>query len=128
WQSLMPVLSPITGMTLQVSFTMAQVNGATLSMFFLGEEVTDNGTVATLNITTDPGSQERVLVVEWNDNIGDGYRLVLPRAQMTNREALSLTRSDSINLGLTFSALDDNGIAGYLLSNNANLIDDASSS
>lgn len=123
WQSLMPVLSPITGMTLEVSFVMAQVNKETLALFFLGEEFTDDGATARLNINSNPGSQERCLVVEWEDNIGDDYRLVLPRAQMTNREELSLTRGDSINLGLTFSALDDNGIAGYLLSNNENLMD-----
>lgn len=123
WQSLMPVLSPITGMTLEVAFVMAQLNKDTLSLFFLGEEFTDDGTTATLNINANPGSQERCLVIEWTDSSGDTYRLVIPRAQMTEREELTLTRGESTNLGLTFSALDDDGIAGYLLTDNVNAMD-----
>src|SRR5690554_129362 len=126
WQSLMPVLSPITGMTLEVSFVMAQVNRDTLSLFFLGEDWTDDGTTARLNINSNFGTQERCLIIEWEDNAGDDYRLVIPRAQMTNREELTLTRSESTNLGLSFSALDDNGIAGYLLSNNEILLEPSS--
>ncbi len=122
WQSLMPVLSPITGVTLEVSFVLAQLNPNTLSLFFFGEEFTDDGTTARLNINSNPGTQERALVVEWTDSSEDAYRLVLPRAQMTNREELALTRSDSINLGLTFAALDDGGVAGYLLSDNAGFL------
>lgn len=118
WQSLMPVLSPITAVTLEVSFVLGQVNRDTLALFFLGEEVTDDGSVSTLNISTNPGTQERVLVVEWRDNTDDDYRLVMPRAQMTNREELQLARGSAIQLGLTFKALDDNGTAGYVLSNN----------
>lgn len=123
WQTLLPVLSPITGVTLEVSFTLAQLNPDTLSLYFLGDDFTDDGTTARLDINSNPGSQERALVIEWSDNVDDDYRLVLPRAQMTNREELSLTRGDSVNLGLTFSALDSDGIAGYLLSNNSNLLD-----
>lgn len=123
WQSLMPVLSPITGMTLEISFVLAQINPNTLSLYLLGEEFTDDGTTARLNVNSNPGSQERLLVVEWTDSSDDAYRLVVPRAQMTNREELQLTRSESINLGLTFAALDDGGLAGYLLSDNAHLLD-----
>jgi hypothetical protein len=123
WQSLLPVLSPITGMTLDISFTMAQLNSDTLSLYFLGEEFTDDGTTARLDINSNPGTQERALVVEWEDNQEDAYRLVVPRAQMTNREELSLTRGTSVNLGLAFKALDDDGIAGYLLTNNSNLVE-----
>lgn len=123
WQSLMPVLSPITGITLEISFVLAQISRPTLELFFFGEEFTDDGSIARLNINSNPGTQERCLVVEWTDSSEDAYRLVLPRAQMTNREELALTRSDSINLGLTFSALDDGGVAGYLLSDNAGLLE-----
>lgn len=124
WQSLMPVLSPITGMTLEISFVLAQLNRETLGLYFLGEDFTDDGTTATLNISTNPGTQERCLVVEWTDNTEtDIYRLVVPRAQMTNREELQLTRGQSTNLGLSFKALDDNGTAGYLLTNNENMMD-----
>jgi hypothetical protein len=123
WQSILPVLTPITGMTLEVSFVLAQLNPDTLSLYFLGDDFTDDGVTARLNINSNPATQERALVVEWTDNVGDVNRLVIPRAQMTNREALTLTRGQSTNLGLSFKALDDDGIAGYLLSDNSNLLE-----
>ncbi len=122
WQSLSPVLSPITGMTFEISFTIAELNQDALSLFFTGSDWTNDGGVGRLDIDSNPGTQERLLVVEWVDNAGDTYRLVVPRAQMTNREALALTRGDSTNLGLTFKALDDDGVAAYLLTDNAALI------
>lgn len=122
WQSLSPVLSPITGMTFEISFTLAQLNQDGLSLFFTGSTWANDGGVGRLNIDSNPGTQERLLVIEWTDNVGDDYRLVVPRAQMTNREALALTRGDSINQGITFKALDDDGLSAYLLTNNADLV------
>ena len=122
WQSLSPVLSPITGMTFEISFTLAELNANGLSHFFNGSDWVNDGGVGRLEIDSNPGTQERLLVIEWTDNNEDNYRLVVPRAQMTNREALALTRGDSINQGITFKALDDDGLAAYLLTDNALLI------
>lgn len=122
WQSLLPVLNPITGMSLEVSFTLAELNQDGLSLFFNGSEWANDAGTGRLDIDSNPGTQERLLVIEWTDNAGDAYRLVVPRAQMTNREAMALARGESTNQGITFSALDDDGIAAYLLTNNADLI------
>lgn len=122
WQSLAPVLTPITGISFEVSFTIAELNAIGLSAFFNGSDWTNDGGVGRLEVESNPGTQERVLVIEWTDNRDDNYRLVIPRAQMTNREALSLTRGDSTNQGITFSALDDDGVVAYLLTDNAELV------
>lgn len=122
WQSLSPVLSPITGMTFELSMTVAELNQDGLSLFFTGSEFVNDGGVGRLDISSNPGTQERLLVIEWVDNTGDNYRLVVPRAQMTNRDALALTRGDSVNQGITFKALDSDGLSAYLLTDNAALI------
>lgn len=122
WQTISPVLTPITGMTFEVSFTMMQFNQQTLGLYFAGEDWTNESGTGKLEISSNPGSQERCLIVEWTDNQNHTYRLVMPRAQMTNREALQLVRGDSSNLGLTFKALDDNGVAGYILTDNPDLV------
>lgn len=122
WQSLAPVLSPITGMSFEISFTLAQLNQDGLSLFFTGSTWVNDGGTGRLDIDSNPGTQERLLVVEWTDNALDKYRLVVPRAQMTNREALALTRGDSINQGITFKALDSEGVSAYLLTDNTDLI------
>lgn len=122
WQSLSPVLSPITGFVFEISFTMAEVNQKGLGEFFAGSTWTNSGGAGRLDIDSNPGTQERLLVVEWVDNREYNYRLVVPRAQMTNREAMNLVRGDSINSGLSLKALDDDGIAAYILSNNPALI------
>jgi hypothetical protein len=109
-------------MTFELSFTVAELNKAALGLYFAGSEFTNDGGVGRLDISSNPGTQERLLVVTWSDNTGDTYRLVVPRAQMTNREAMQLVRGDSINAGLTFKALDDDGIAAYLLTDNEILI------
>src|SRR5688572_6473654 len=71
WQSLSPVLSPITGMTFEISFTLAQLNMDTLSLFFTGSDWTNDGGVGRLDIDSNPASQERLLVIAWTDNRND---------------------------------------------------------
>lgn len=122
WQSLAPVSSPITGMTFELSMTLAELNRDGLSLFFAGSQWTNDGGVGRLDIDSNPGTQERILVVEWQDDHQDNYRLVVPRAQMTNRDALALTRGDPINQGITFKALDSDGLSAYILTDNAVLI------
>lgn len=122
WQSLAAVLSPITGMTFEVSTTLAQLNQDTVSLYFTGSAWQNSSGVGRLDISSNPGTQERLMVIEWTDNWNDDYRLVIPRAQMTNREAMKLVRGASTNLGITFKALDDGGVSAYLLTNNSDLI------
>jgi len=122
WQTVAPILSMITGFVFEISFTLMELNQVVTSAFFAGSEWTNSAGVGRLDISSNPGTQERLLVIEWTDNQGYDYRLVVPRAQMTNREAMNLVRGDSTNSGLTFKALDDDGVTGYLLTNNPLLI------
>lgn len=122
WQSLAAILSPITGISFEISFTLMQLHMDSLSVFFNGSDWVNSSGTARLDIESNPGTQERLLVVEWTDSSDYVYRLVVPRAQIGNREAMNLTRGSSTNVGLTFTALDDDGVTAYLLSNNPDLV------
>jgi len=123
WQSLQAIKTPITGVEFEVNFVPAQFNQDTLSLYFLGNQWENSGGVARLEVSNSPGTQERSLCVEWEDDEGDLNRLVVPRAQITDREALNLQRSELLGLGVTFRALTGpDGYTAVLLSSNADLI------
>lgn len=123
WQSINDVKRPITGMGLEVSMALGSHNKSTLGLYFLNSTVTNASGVARLEMANAPASQEVMLAIEWTDDEGDVSRLILPRVTMTDREAITLQRSDAVALGITFSALA--GPAGYsavLLTDNATLL------
>jgi hypothetical protein len=124
WQSLHDLKRPIVGVEFEVSFVPMQVNQTTVGVYFLGTEddFTNTG-VGRLEIPNSPGTQERALGIEWVDDEGDVNRLVVPRAQITDREALQLQRPEALTFGVTFVALaGPNGYMGVLLSDNPDLV------
>lgn len=123
WQSVTPVKRPITGMGLEVSMALASHNKDVLGAYFLNSTVTNVTGTARLEMKNAPVSQEKMLAIEWTDDEGDVNRLILPRVTMTDRDAITLQRSDALAYGITFSALA--GPAGYsavLLTNNTDLL------
>jgi hypothetical protein len=126
WQSLHDLKRPIVGVEFEVSFVPMQVNQTTVGVYFLGEEdgfTNVGGTTGRLEIPNSPGTQERALGIEWTDDEGDVNRLVIPRAQITDREALQLQRPEALTFGVTFVALaGPAGYMGVLLSDNVDLI------
>lgn len=123
WQSINPVKRPITGMGLEVSMTLGSHNKDTLGLYFLNSTVTNVAGVARLEMANAPGSQDVMLAIEWTDDEGDISRLIFPRVTMTDREALTIQRSEAVGLGLTFSSLaGPGGYSAVLLSNNVDLL------
>lgn len=123
WQSITPVKRPITGMGLEVSMALGSHNKDTLGLYFLNSTVSNAAGVARLEMANAPASQEVMLAVEWTDDEGDTNRLIFPRVTMTDREAITLQRSDAVALGLTFSSLaGPDGYTAVLLSDNATLL------
>lgn len=123
WQSITPVKRPLTGMGLEVSLALGSHNKEVLGAYFLNSTVTNVTGTARLEMKNAPVSQEKMLAIEWTDDEGDVNRLILPRVTMTDREAITLQRSDAVAYGITFSALA--GPAGYsavLLTNNTDLL------
>lgn len=123
WQSINPVKRPITGMGLEVSMVLGSHNKSTLELYFLNSTVENASGVARLEMANAPASQDVMLAVEWTDDEGDTNRLIFPRVTMTDREAITLQRSEAVGLGITFSSLaGPDGYSAVLLSSNADLL------
>lgn len=123
WQALNPVKRSITGMGLEVTMTLGSHNQDTLGLYFLNGEFENAAGTARLEMANSPISQDVMLAVEWTDDEGDLNRLIFPRVTLTDRDALTLQRSDAIGLGLTFSSLaGPNGYSAVYLSNNPDLL------
>jgi hypothetical protein len=122
WQSLLPVKQSLTGMDLELTFDMIQVNQQTSALYFFGSAWVTTVSLATMTISSSPSLDERALSIEWKDDANYINRLTVGRGLVTDRDQLVLKRSDAVAFGVTFHALDSNGTAAVLMSNNPSLI------
>jgi len=99
WQSAYPLRRVVTGSGLEISFTCMQANSDTLALFF-------NGTVTTgtLPVPVAPSVQERALGIEWSDG-ATKWRLIVPRAVLSDKGEMTLARGEATSIELTFTAL-----------------------
>ena len=122
WQSTVPVKTTLDSVKLEVNFKMLQANTTTWGLYFFNTEWTNNFGQAKLRLLSNPGTQEKALVITWIDDEDDQTRLVLPKAVLADREALQLVRNQAQLTGVTFRALDYNGDIGYVYSENPDLV------
>ncbi|MYX26052.1 hypothetical protein GTY75_05110 [Streptomyces sp. SID8381] len=122
WQSAVPVLYNVTSATFSIQATFAETNINTTELFFGAQwvEVKDAQGQATgtyrLDLASTPELQEISLVVDWSQ--GDvRNRVVIPRAMVQDRGAITLVRTAAQEYQLTIEALDSNGSLGYVLTN-----------
>jgi hypothetical protein len=122
WQSAVPVKTTLDTVTFEIQFNMGQVNITTWGLYFFVGTWTNNFGQAKMVIPSSPGSQEKALIIEWTDDLGDDVRLVIPTAVLADREALQLVRNNAQITGVTFRALDSSGTLAYIYSDNPDLI------
>lgn len=122
WQSKVPVKQSLTGINFDVKFSLMQTTQKASSLFFFGQPWTVAAPNARMTVSSSPQLDERALAVEYTDDEGSLNRIILPRALVTDREDLTLNRSDAVTWGLTFKALDYNGTVIYVDSNNPDLL------
>ncbi len=122
WQSAVPVKTTLDTVTLEVSFNLLQINQDAWSLYFFVGTWTNSFGQAKMTVPSSPGNQEKTLIIDWEDENTDNYRLVIPRAFLADREALQLVRNNAQLVGLTFKAMDNNGVFCYVHSENADLI------
>lgn len=122
WQSAVPVKTTLDTATFEIQFNMGQVNTVTWGLYFFNGSFTNNFGQGKLVIPSNPGSQEKALIVEWDDDLGDSVRLVLPTSVLADREALQLVRNGAQLTGVTFRALDTSGTFAYVYSDNPDLV------
>src|SRR5690606_33866407 len=119
WQSRLPAKVLATVLEFTAQFTMSQMNTDTTSVFFFGAEwVEESPGVYRLAVASDQQLRERALSVEWTDDAGYKNRLTLPRGFVSNRETLTLNRTNVSEMGVTFQALDSDGLALEFISEN----------
>ena len=121
WQSAVPVKTTLDTLTFEIQFNMGQVNATTWELFFFNEVFTNVFGQASMEISSNPPSQEKAVIVEWLDDESDQTRLVIPRAVLADRESLQLVRNNAQLTGVTFRALDNSGVLAYIYSENPDL-------
>ncbi|MGW1754520.1 phage tail tube protein [Streptomyces mirabilis] len=115
WQSASPARFIYSDRDLTVKFQLLQMNKSTLS-FFMGIPATNiaqtsvGGTAVVdtyeFLVPSTPAKDERALGIEFTDGTDAVYRFILPRGQVTETEELGFTRTGSVKLGVTFTALE----------------------
>ncbi|MEV0823851.1 hypothetical protein [Nonomuraea rubra] len=119
WQSAAAATTVITGAGLTVAFRLMQFDADSTALFFGGtwkknEGAAGDPVTSTLTLPSSPDLITKALIVMW----GDSKRvaaLYIPRAQVSEREGFTLTRTDPNALSMTFKALDANGKLGDLV-------------
>ncbi|MFK4070333.1 phage tail protein [Streptomyces sp. NPDC029674] len=108
WQSVSPARFVYSDRDLTVKFALLQLNEDTLPFFFGGDavkETAEGSKLYTYQVASEPKKDERMLGVEFADGDVIKYRFVIARGQVTETEELQLTRTASVKLGITFTAL-----------------------
>ncbi|MFD5629779.1 MULTISPECIES: phage tail protein [unclassified Streptomyces] len=108
WQSVSPARFIYSDRDLTLKFQLLQLNDDTLPFFMGGDAATETATSSGIykyDLAADPKFNEKALGIEFTDGTAITYRFVISRGQVTETEELSLTRTASIKLGVTFTAL-----------------------
>lgn len=108
WQSVSPARFIYSDRDLTVKFQLLQLNEDTLPFFMGGDAVAETTTgsgVYKYELAADPKFNEKAMGIEFSDGTDITYRFVVSRGQVTETEELQLTRTASIKLGVTFTAL-----------------------
>lgn len=124
WQSAVPVKRGLSGVSLEISFTLMQTNKEVLELYF-GDASWANGAsgVATMTVPSNPiiADMEHAIVIEYTDDNDDNYRLYCGRGIVSDREEIALKREDAVMYGVTYVAFDNNGELARLLSDSLDL-------
>lgn len=134
-QSATPVKYVVTSASVTLAFTMMQFDENTVPLYFGADFVEQPNGTLTLDLASTPDLREQVLIVEWGDFTetpddsdptgpatlvsGTKTRLILPRIMLSERNAITLTRTDAQQLGVTVQALDVGGKLGTVLMKSA---------
>ena len=134
-QSATPVKYVVTSASVTLAFTMMQFDENTVPLYFGADFVEQANGTLTLDLASTPELREQVLIVEWGDFAetpnesdptgpatlvsGTKTRLILPRIMLSERNAITLTRTDAQQLGVTVQALGVGGKLGTVLMKSA---------
>lgn len=114
WQSTSPIRQVITSKAITLGFQLLQTNLLTLALYFdvAEPEPQPDGTYS-FAVRSDEGGYVHALGLDIKD--GDQIeRFVWPRAQISDNDDVTVSRGEVMSWGVTFGALDDNGVLAYV--------------
>ncbi|WP_037912351.1 phage tail tube protein [Actinacidiphila yeochonensis] len=113
WQAVSPVRFIYSDRDLTLKFALLQFNADTLPLFLGGGKVgpadssgSSDGAYS-YDIADGPQADEHALGLEFTDGTAITYRFVIPRGQVTASDDLKLARKAAVQLGVTFTALNN---------------------
>lgn len=121
WQAAVPVKTLINTVGLEIKGTLKQFNRNSTSLYFFDSTWTTAGGNATMNVSSNPALTPHAVIVEWTDDSSYAYRLCVPNCIVTDRDAVDLKRTESVDFGFTLRALDNAGTLATLLTTNPNV-------
>lgn len=122
WQSRYPARRIVDDEVLTAGFSMSQWNKDTTELAFGGEvEDLGGGHYKLTPLPIDDAIRVVALVIDWHDGDKD-YRLVVPRATVSETQDIPLIRTGEAALGVVLSVLAEEGGGDpwYIATNDAN--------
>jgi hypothetical protein len=110
WQAVSPVRFIYSDRDLTLKFSLLQFNADTLPLFLGGGNIgpaQGADGVYTYDVADGPQQDEHALGLEFTDGTDITYRFVIPRGQVTASDDLKLARKAAAQLGVTFTALNN---------------------
>jgi hypothetical protein len=120
WQSFYPVRRVVTAKNTTVAFVLQQWNEDTVKLAFGGGTVTTTAGPPAHYLYTPPSAEtidERAVGVEWEDGTKI-YRLIIPRAVVTDDVATQIVRADTAQLPITMGVIGEAGVSPWILRTN----------
>lgn len=105
WQTVAAIRYVYSDRDFSAKFSLLQVNGDTLPFFFGGGTVSTGTAGLSYNIAAAPQVTERALGIEFKDGPDIIHRFYIARGVVTETDEASFTRTTSVKLGVTFTAL-----------------------
>jgi hypothetical protein len=110
WQSQSAAKITVTAAGLDFQFVLAQWDKESTELYFGGSWGTkDVATgLTTMTLPSNPALRERAFLILWGD-LDDVNGLYVPRAQLSDRDGLTIGKTDPTLLNMTFTSLDSSG-------------------
>ncbi|MEQ4716087.1 hypothetical protein [Nonomuraea sp. B19D2] len=108
WQSNAPAKITVTGAGLDFQFALAQWDKDSTELFFGGTWGAATAGITKMSLPSNPALREKAFLILWGD-LDTVNGLYVPRAMISDRDGLSLGKTDPSILNMTFQSLDHAG-------------------
>jgi hypothetical protein len=108
WQSQAAAKVTVTAAGLNFQFALAQFDKESTELFFGGTWGAPTAGITKMSLPSNPALREKAFLILWGD-LDDVNGLYVPRAMISDRDGLSIGKTDPSILNMTFESLDHSG-------------------